>query len=108
MTEDRVSQALDHDLVARVQRGDTAAFDLLVRKYQHRVAAVISRYIRDWSEVQDVAQDTFIRAYRAIKNFRGDAQFSTWLHTIAVNTAKNHLAAHGRRPLQFSAAGKAK
>ena len=98
MTEDRVSQALDHDLVARVQRGDTAAFDLLVRKYQHRVAAVISRYIRDWSEVQDVAQDTFIRAYRAIKNFRGDAQFSTWLHTIAVNTAKNHLAAHGRRP----------
>ena len=98
MTEDRVSQALDHDLVARVQRGDTAAFDLLVRKYQHRIAAVISRYIRDWSEVQDVAQDTFIRAYRAIKNFRGDAQFSTWLHTIAVNTAKNHLAANNRRP----------
>lgn len=98
MTEDRVSQALDHDLVARVQRGDTAAFDLLVRKYQHRIAAVISRYIRDWSEVQDVAQDTFIRAYRAIKNFRGDAQFSTWLHTIAVNTAKNHLAANHRRP----------
>lgn len=98
MTEDRVSQALDHDLVARVQRGDTAAFDLLVRKYQHRVAAVISRYIRDWSEVQDVAQDTFIRAYRAIRNFRGDAQFSTWLHTIAVNTAKNHLAANNRRP----------
>ena len=93
-----MSQALDHDLVARVQRGDTAAFDLLVRKYQHRVAAVISRYIRDWSEVQDVAQDTFIRAYRAIKNFRGDAQFSTWLHTIAVNTAKNHLAANNRRP----------
>lgn len=98
MTEDRVSQALDHDLVARVQRGDTAAFDLLVRKYQHRIAAVISRYIRDWSEVQDVAQDTFIRAYRAIRNFRGDAQFSTWLHTIAVNTAKNHLAANNRRP----------
>lgn len=98
MTEDRVSQALDHDLVVRVQRGDTAAFDLLVRKYQHRIAAVISRYIRDWSEVQDVAQDTFIRAYRAIKNFRGDAQFSTWLHTIAVNTAKNHLAANNRRP----------
>ena len=98
MTEDRVSQALDHDLVARVQRGDTAAFDLLVRKYQHRVAAVISRYIRDWSAVPDVAQDTVIRAYRAIKNFRGDAQFSTWLHTIAVNTAKNHLAANNRRP----------
>lgn len=98
MMEDRVSQALDQDLVARVQRGDTAAFDLLVRKYQHRVAAVISRYVRDWSEVQDVVQDTFIRAYRAIGGFRGDAQFSTWLHRIAVNTAKNHLAAHGRRP----------
>jgi RNA polymerase sigma-70 factor (ECF subfamily) len=98
MTEDRVSQALDRDLVERVQRGEAAAFDLLVRKYQNRVAAVISRYVRDWSEVQDVAQDTFIRAYRAIAGFRGDAQFSTWLHRIAVNTAKNHLAAHGRRP----------
>lgn len=93
-----MSQTLDRDLVERVQQGDTAAFDLLVRKYQHRVAAVISRYVRDWSEVQDVAQDTFIRAYRAIGNFRGDAQFSTWLHRIAVNTAKNHLVAHGRRP----------
>ena len=66
MAEDAVSQALDQDLVARVQRGDSAAFDLLVRKYQHRTAAVISRYIHDWAEVQDVAQDTFIRAYRAI------------------------------------------
>lgn len=93
-----MSQALDRDLVERVQRGEAAAFDLLVRKYQNRVAAVISRYVRDWSEVQDVAQDTFIRAYRAIAGFRGDAQFSTWLHRIAVNTAKNHLAAHGRRP----------
>jgi len=98
MTEDRVSQALDQDLVGRVQRGDAAAFDLLVRKYQHRVAAVISRYVHDWAEVQDVAQDTFIRAYRAIGGFRGDAQFPTWLHRIAVNTAKNHLASHGRRP----------
>lgn len=96
--EDRVSQALDQDLVARVQRGDSAAFDLLVRKYQNRVAALISRYIRDWAEVQDVAQDTFIRAYRAIGSFRGDALFSTWLHRIAVNTAKNHLAASNRRP----------
>lgn len=98
MMEDRVSQALDQDLVARVQRGDIAAFDLLVRKYQHRVAAVIARYVRDWAEVQDVTQDTFIRAFRAIGGFRGDAQFSTWLHRIAVNTAMNHLAAHGRRP----------
>ncbi|MFP5374203.1 MAG: RNA polymerase sigma factor RpoE [Gammaproteobacteria bacterium] len=89
---------LDRELVARVQRGDAAAFDLLVRKYQHRVAGLISRYIADWSEVQDVAQETFVRAWRAIGNFRGDAQFYTWLHRIAVNTAKNHLVAQNRRP----------
>lgn len=91
-------QQVDQELVQRVQRGDMAAFDLLVRKYQHRIAALIGRYIRDWSECQDVTQDTFIRAYRAIGNFRGDAQFYTWLHRIAVNTAKNHLAANNRRP----------
>ena len=90
--------AADQALVARVLGGDSAAFDLLVRKYQHRIAALISRYVHDWSEVQDVAQDTFIRAYRAIGNFRGDAQFYTWLHRIAVNTAKNHLVSHSRRP----------
>ena len=89
---------LDHELVKRVQRGDSAAFDLLVRKYQHRIAGLIGRYIPDWSECQDVAQETFLRAYRAIGNFRGDAQFYTWLHRIAVNTAKNHLVAHNRRP----------
>lgn len=92
------SQQLDQDLVRRVQGGDNAAFDLLVRKYQHRIAALVGRYINDWSECQDVAQETFIRAYRAIGNFRGDAQFYTWLHRIAVNTAKNHLVAHKRRP----------
>ncbi|WP_101926651.1 MULTISPECIES: RNA polymerase sigma factor RpoE [Luteimonas] len=92
------TQQLDAELVKRVQAGDTAAFDLLVRKYQHRIAALIGRYVRDWSECQDVAQETFIRAYRAIGNFRGDAQFYTWLHRIAVNTAKNHLVAHNRRP----------
>ncbi|MBD7987050.1 RNA polymerase sigma factor RpoE [Luteimonas sp. Sa2BVA3] len=92
------SSQLDQDLVRRVQRGDMAAFDLLVRKYQHRVAALVGRYVRDWSECQDVAQETFIRAYRAIGNFRGDAQFYTWLHRIAVNTAKNHLVASNRRP----------
>lgn len=97
MAEIETSQ-LDHELVRRVQRGDSAAFDLLVRKYQHRIAALIGRYVADWSECQDVAQDTFIRAYRAIGNFRGDAQFYTWLHRIAVNTAKNHLVAHHRRP----------
>ncbi len=89
---------LDEELVKRVQGGDTAAFDLLVRKYQHRIAALIGRYVSDWSECQDIAQETFIRAYRAIASFRGDAQFYTWLHRIAVNTAKNHLVAHNRRP----------
>jgi len=98
MAEVELSQQLDVDLVRRVQRGDSAAFDLLVRKYQHRIVALIGRYISDWSECQDVAQDTFLRAYRALGNFRGDAQFYTWLHRIAVNTAKNHLVAQNRRP----------
>lgn len=98
MAEATTLQDVDLELVRRVQRGDSAAFDLLVRKHQHRVVALIGRYVHDWSEAQDVAQDTFIRAYRAIGNFRGDAQFSTWLHRIAVNTAKNHLVAHKRRP----------
>ncbi|HZH44361.1 MAG TPA: RNA polymerase sigma factor RpoE [Lysobacter sp.] len=88
----------DQELVRRVQQGDSAAFDALVRRHQHRVLAVVGRYIADWSECQDVAQDTFLRAYRALGSFRGDAQFSTWLHRIAVNTAKNHLVAHQRRP----------
>jgi RNA polymerase sigma-70 factor (ECF subfamily) len=92
------SQQMDHELVARVQRGDSKAFDLLVRKYQHRIVALIGRYVSDWSECQDVAQEAFLRAYRAMGSFRGDAQFYTWLHRIAVNTAKNHLVAHGRRP----------
>lgn len=92
------SQALDLELVQRVQRGEATAFDLLVRRHQHRVIAVIGRYVGDWSECQDIAQDTFIRAYRALPGFRGEAQFSTWLHRIAVNTAKNHLVAQRRRP----------
>ena len=89
---------LDRELVERVQRGDSAAFDVLVRKYQHRVIGLIGRYVHDWSECQDIAQEVFMRAYRALGNFRGDAQFSTWLHRIAVNTAKNHLVAQNRRP----------
>lgn len=89
---------LDRALVERVQKGDNRAFDLLVRKYQHKLVGVISRYINDWSECQDVAQEAFLRAYRALGSFRGDAQFYTWLHRIAVNTAKNHLVANGRRP----------
>jgi RNA polymerase sigma-70 factor (ECF subfamily) len=103
MAEVESSQAsqereLDHELVRRVQQGDSKAFDLLVRKYQHRIVGLIGRYVADWSECQDVAQETFLRAYRAIGNFRGDAQFYTWLHRIAVNTAKNHLVSHNRRP----------
>jgi len=98
MAQVEPSPQMDHELVARVQRGDSKAFDLLVRKYQHRIVALIGRYVADWSECQDVAQEAFMRAYRALGNFRGDAQFYTWLHRIAVNTAKNHLVANGRRP----------
>jgi len=96
--EPQSTQEFDQELVRRVQRGDGTAFDALVRKYQHRIVGLIGRYVSDWSECQDVAQDTFIRAYRALPNFRGDAQFYTWLHRIAVNTAKNHLVAQNRRP----------
>ncbi len=98
MAQVEPSQQMDHELVARVQRGDSKAFDLLVRKYQHRIVALIGRYVSDWSECQDVAQEAFLRAYRAMGSFRGDAQFYTWLHRIAVNTAKNHLVSNGRRP----------
>jgi RNA polymerase sigma-70 factor (ECF subfamily) len=98
MAQVEPSQQMDHELVARVQGGDSKAFDLLVRKYQHRIVALIGRYVSDWSECQDVAQEAFLRAYRALGSFRGDAQFYTWLHRIAVNTAKNHLVSNGRRP----------
>jgi RNA polymerase sigma-70 factor (ECF subfamily) len=91
-------QDTDQQLVLRVQKGDKRAFDLLVIKYQHKVMSLVSRYIRDHSEVQDIAQEAFIKAYRALANFRGDSQFYTWLYRIAVNTAKNHLVTMGRRP----------
>jgi len=91
-------QDTDQQLVARVQKGDQRAFDLLVLKHQHKIMSLISRYVNDMAEVQDVAQETFIKAYRALKNFRGDSQFYTWLYRIAVNTAKNHLVSQGRRP----------
>lgn len=89
---------LDQELVERVQKGEKAAFDILVRKYEHKLANVISRYIRDPSEVLDVSQEAFIKAYRALPNFRGESAFYTWLYRIAINTAKNHLVAAGRRP----------
>ena len=88
----------DRELVERVQRGERKAFDLLVLKYQHRIAKLIARYVRDPSEVLDVAQEAFIKAYRAIPRFRGDSAFYTWMYRIAINTAKNHLAAQARRP----------
>lgn len=88
----------DQQLVARVQKGDSRAFDLLVLKYQHKLFGLISRYVYDADEVQDVAQEAFIKAYRALPNFRGDSQFYTWLYRIAVNTAKNYLVSRSRRP----------
>ncbi|MDX1733014.1 MAG: RNA polymerase sigma factor RpoE [Halioglobus sp.] len=88
----------DQQLVARVQKGDSRAFDLLVLKYQHKIFGLISRYVRDADEVQDVAQEAFIKAYKALPRFRGDSAFYTWLYRIAINTAKNHLVARSRRP----------
>ncbi|QFT54239.1 RNA polymerase sigma factor RpoE [Microbulbifer sp. THAF38] len=88
----------DRELVERVQKGDKRAFDLLVLKYQHKIVAVVSRFIKDHSEVQDVTQEAFIKAYRALANFRGDSAFYTWMYRIAINTAKNHLVSRSRRP----------
>ncbi len=88
----------DQQLVARVQKGDSRAFDMLVLKYQHKILGLISRYVHDSDEVQDVAQEAFIKAYRALPRFRGESAFYTWLYRIAINTAKNHLVARSRRP----------
>jgi len=88
----------DQELVSRAQDGDKKAFDLLVIKYQQKVASLISRYIRDPGEIMDVAQEAFLKAYRALPGFRGESAFYTWLYRIAINTVKNHLVAQGRRP----------
>ncbi|MEL6448049.1 MAG: RNA polymerase sigma factor RpoE [Pseudomonadota bacterium] len=88
-------------LVKRVQKGDKSAFDLLVLKYQHKIVNLVSRYVRDADEALDVAQEAFIKAYRALPRFRGDSAFYTWLYRIAVNTAKNHLVAAKRRPMDY-------
>ncbi|MFN9677491.1 MAG: RNA polymerase sigma factor RpoE [Betaproteobacteria bacterium] len=93
MSEREVDQAL----VERVQRGDKRAFELLVSKYQRKIFRLLSRLIRDPAEIEDVAQEAFLKAYRALPNFRGESAFYTWLYRIAINTAKNHLVAQGRR-----------
>ena len=89
---------LDEQLVERVQRGDKNAFNLLVQKYQHKVVNLVARYVNNPGDVPDVAQEAFIKAYRALPTFRGESAFYTWLYRIAVNTAKNYLTSQGRRP----------
>jgi len=88
---------IDRELVARAQRGDKRAFELLVQKYQRKLARLLSRFVRDPAEVEDVTQEAFIKAYRALPAFRGDSAFYTWLYRIGINTAKNYLMALGRR-----------
>lgn len=90
---------IDQQLVERVQRGDKKAFELLVIKYQRKIIRLLSRLIRDPAEMEDVAQEAFIKAYRALPQFRGESAFYTWLYRIAINTAKNHLVAQGRQPM---------
>ena len=94
-------RASDLALMKRVQQGERSAFDLLVLKHQHKILKLIMRYIQDPSEALDVAQDAFVRAYRAARSFRGDSAFYTWMYTIAINTAKNHLIKARRRPLHL-------
>jgi RNA polymerase sigma-70 factor, ECF subfamily len=97
----KYSEQLDEDIVLRVQRGDRSAFDFLVIKYQHKIIQLVNRYVKDPSEAQDVAQETFIKAYRALGNFRGDSAFYTWLYRIAINTAKNYLVSRSRRSSDY-------
>ncbi|MDR9389642.1 MAG: RNA polymerase sigma factor RpoE [Wenzhouxiangella sp.] len=89
---------IDQLLVERVQQGDKSAFDVLVKKYQHKIISLISRYVSDRAEAMDVAQEAFIKAYNALGRFRGESAFYTWMYRIAINTAKNHLVAQSRRP----------
>mgnify|MGYP000147262910 FL=1 len=91
-------RAVDQKLVEKAQKGDKKAFGMLVEKYQRRLNRLLSRMVRDQSEIEDIVQDSFIKAYRAINNFRGDSAFYTWLYRIGINTAKNHLVKLGKRP----------
>jgi len=95
------SKTDDQRLVDRTQRGDKRAFDLLVIKYQHKILKLVMRYVRDPSEAQDVSQEAFLKAYRALPKFRGDSAFYTWLYRIAINTAKNHIVSMNRRPVEY-------
>ena len=95
----------DGSLVRRVQRGDKSAFDLLVRKYQHKVVKLVMRYVGGQAEAEDVAQEAFIKAYRALVNFRGDSAFYTWLYRIAINTAKNAISSRDRQTLSIEGSG---
>jgi RNA polymerase sigma-70 factor (ECF subfamily) len=95
------SEPTDKQLVKRVQKGDKGAFDLLVLKYQHKIVNLVMRYVRDPEMALDITQDAFIKAYRALPRFRGDSAFYTWIYRIAVNTAKNYLAAQRRRPMDI-------
>ncbi len=88
----------DNAIIERVKRGDKQAFNLLISRYQYKILRLVSRYIKDPVEQEDVTQEVFIKSYRAISNFRGDSEFYTWLYRIAVNTAKNHIVAVNRRP----------
>lgn len=93
-----MAKETDKELVRRVKKGDKQAFDLLFLRYQHKILNLVSRYLRDPEDVQDVTQEAFIKAFRALPRFRGDSAFYTWLYRIAINTAKNHLVARSRRP----------
>ena len=95
----------DLSLVQLAQRGDPGAFDALVRRYQHKVVKLVMRYVRDSAEAEDIGQEAFIKAYRALPRFRGDSAFYTWLYRIAINTAKNSLAARGRSPIEYDLDG---
>lgn len=92
------NREIDHELVLRAQRGDKHAFGMLVDKYQRKLGRLLSRMVRDQAEIEDIVQETFIKAYRALPNFRGDSAFYTWLYRIGINTAKNYLVSMGRRP----------
>jgi RNA polymerase sigma-70 factor (ECF subfamily) len=95
------NESTDKELVKRVQKGEKGAFDLLVLKYEHKIVNLVMRYVRDPEQALDITQEAFIKAYRALPRFRGDSAFYTWLYRIAVNTAKNYLAAQRRRPMDI-------